>query len=181
MTGMDARGFDLLARAISLAGERHDGQMRKDGKTPYFTHPVRVMTIAAQVLGVTDPEVLAAAVLHDTVEDTNTDRDDIASEFGERVAGIVIHLTKDKRLPEAEREDNYFASIATAPVEVKLCKMSDTIDNLIDSRALSPAHRAKTLAKARRLVGVVEGALPSEWAHALDRLREELRRTESEA
>ncbi len=174
------QGLELLLRAISFAGERHDGQMRKDGKTPYFAHPVRVMTIASQVFGVTDPEVLAAAVLHDTVEDTDTDRDDIASRFGERVAGIVVHLTKDKRLSEAEREERYFASLATAPVEVKLCKMSDTIDNLIDSRGLSPAHRAKTLAKAKRLVGAFEGRLPSEWAHALDRLRERIRQTEVE-
>ncbi len=181
MPGLETRGLDLLARAISYAGAQHQGQMRKDGKTPYFAHPVRVMTIAAQVLGVTDPEVLAAAVLHDTVEDTDTDRDDIASRFGERVAGIVIHLTKDKRLPEAEREDRYFASLTTAPTEVKLCKVSDTIDNLIDSRGLSAAHRAKTLGKAKRLVGVIEGRLPSEWAHALDRLREEVRRAEAEA
>lgn len=175
------QALDLLLRAISFAGERHDGQMRKDGKTPYFAHPVRVMTIAAQVLGVTDPEVLAAAVLHDTVEDTDTDRDDIASRFGERVAGIVIHLTKDRRLPEAEREDRYFASLADAPVEVKLCKVSDTIDNLIDSRGLSPAHRTKTLGKARRLVGTLDGRLPSEWSHALDRLREQIGRAEKEA
>lgn len=175
----EAQGLDLLLRAVSFAAERHDGQMRKDDKTPYFSHPVRVMTIAAQLLGVTDPEVLAAAVLHDTVEDTDTDRDDLAERFGERVAGIVIHLTKDKRLPEADREDRYFASLATAPVEVKLCKASDTIDNLIDSRGLSAAHRAKTLAKAKRLVETLDGRLPAEWAHALERLREEVRRAEA--
>lgn len=179
MPGPDAQGLDLLLRAVSFAGERHDGQMRKDGKTPYFAHPVRVMTIAAQVFGVSDPEVLAAAVLHDTVEDTDADRDDIASRFGERVAGYVVHLTKDKRLPEAEREERYFASLAAAPVEVKLCKMSDTIDNLIDSRGLSAAHRAKTLAKAKRLVDAFGGRLPSEWVHALDRLRDEVRRAEA--
>ncbi len=176
MTGLDADGLELLVRAIAFAGERHDGQMRKDGKTPYFSHPVRVMTIAAQVLGVTDPEVLAAAVLHDTVEDTATDRDDLSSRFGERVAGIVIHLTKDKRQPETEREDRYFASLAEAPVEVKLCKVSDTLDNLIDSRGLDEAHRAKTLAKARRLLAVVEGRMPPEWAHAAARLREQIAR-----
>lgn len=173
---MDPKGLDLLVRAISFAARRHDGQMRKDGETPYVSHPVRVMTIASQVFGVTDPEVLAAAVLHDTVEDTDTDRDDIAQGFSERVAGIVIALTKDKRLPEREREDAYFAMLAEAAAEVKLCKLADTLDNLIDARGLSKAHFAKTKAKAQRLLAAFEGRLPAAWAHALELVRTEMGR-----
>ena len=89
--------------------------MRADGATPYFAHPVRVMLSVVRELGEADPETLAAAALHDTVEDTTTDFDALAGEFGETVARYVALLTKDKRLPEKEREDRYFSDLAAAP------------------------------------------------------------------
>jgi len=162
---------DLVSRAATFAAERHDGQMRKDRVTPYIVHPRGVMEILRRELGVTDPEVLAAGLLHDTIEDTRTDYDDLEAEFGARVAGLVAVLTKDKRLPEAEREDRYFERLKTAPLEAKLCKVADTVYNLRDS---TPTLLPKARKKAERLLGIYQATPGLERALAL--LREEMAR-----
>ncbi len=74
----DQRDTELILNAISFAAHAHDGQLRKDRCTPYVAHPFRVMTVLRIVFQVTDPELLAAAALHDTIEDTKTDRDELA-------------------------------------------------------------------------------------------------------
>jgi (p)ppGpp synthase/HD superfamily hydrolase len=135
---MNDSQLSSLLRAISFAAREHRHQTRKDGLTPYSAHVLRVMTIAAIEFGIDDPQVLTAAALHDTIEDTTVDRDELIEEFGERVAKIVATLSKDKRLPEDQRERIYFDGLAEAPVEVKLCKLADIIDNLIDSQACRP-------------------------------------------
>src|SRR5207245_4512347 len=91
-----------LLEAISFAARVHHGQLRKDGRTPYASHVFRVCLIVRQVFEIDDASVLTAAVLHDTVEDTTTDFDDLKNEFGEKVAGWIAALSKDKRLPDAE-------------------------------------------------------------------------------
>ena len=91
--------IDLLLAAISFAARAHQGHFRKDGETPYIAHPLRVMAVASLLFGVTDMETLMAAVLHDTIEDTKTDHDDLSQQFGSRVADYVAALSKDKRLP----------------------------------------------------------------------------------
>lgn len=156
----------LLARAISFSAARHHGQMRKCGATPYFAHPVRVMTILAQELEIQDPEILATAVLHDTLEDTDTDRDDLAAAFGERVAHWVALLTKDKRLPAEEREATYRATLANAPSEVHLCKLADALDNLRDSHSLA-GQRPKTIRKTEALLDALRPNLQGDALRAL--------------
>jgi guanosine-3',5'-bis(diphosphate) 3'-pyrophosphohydrolase len=134
---------DLL-QAISFAAHAHRHQLRKDDRTPYAAHVFRVCLILRHVFGISDERALAAAVLHDTLEDTNSDCDDLIDEFGEEVAGWVGLLSKDKRLPEEEREAAYMAGLANAPWQVKACKLADMLDNLIDSDHLRPEQRAKT-------------------------------------
>ena len=155
---------DLIGRADHFARERHKDQFRRDGKTPYVEHPRAVMAILRWELGVDDPEVLAAALLHDTIEDTRTDYDDLFERFGKRVADIVSVLTKDKRLPEPRREREYFARIARASREARLCKAGDTLHNLRDTDA---AHRPKALGKARKLLRILRGSAGMEKAVAL--------------
>ncbi|NUN50952.1 MAG: bifunctional (p)ppGpp synthetase/guanosine-3',5'-bis(diphosphate) 3'-pyrophosphohydrolase, partial [Candidatus Brocadiae bacterium] len=157
-----------LLKAISFAARKHEGQRRKDGRTPYAAHPMRVATIAMREFGVTDVEVLTAAVLHDTIEDTTADFDDLAAAWGPRVAGWVTALTKDKRLGEARREAEYFDGLEAAPVEVKLCKLADTLDNLIDAESLPPAGRAKAVKKAREILRRFGRGWPARWQGALD-------------
>lgn len=170
----------LLSRAIAFAQRAHQGQFRKDGITPYAAHPMRVLVVMMRVFGVSDPEVLAAAVLHDTIEDTTTDRDDLTSAFGERVAAWVAELSKDKRLPEAEREARYFAELAAGPVEVKLLKLGDTFDNLADCASLAREQQDKAVGKARRLLELFEPSLSDSWSHVLAAVRQRIMVLESD-
>lgn len=163
--------MELVLKAITFAAQRHHGQMRKDKLTPYVAHPFRVLFLLRHLFGVEDPEVLAAGALHDTIEDTTTDYDDVLRGFGPRVAGFVALLTKDKRMQEEEREREYFEGLRTAPVEVKLCKLADTLDNVLDSKDLPPQGQEKARRKARQLIEIFEPGFPREWAHALERLR----------
>ncbi len=173
MSGSDQA---MVLHAISFAARQHEGQLRKDGQTPYVAHPMRVLAIMTTVFGVKDPATLVAAVLHDTIEDTTTDRDDLIERFGERVASFVAALTKDKRRPEEEREKAYFETLAAAPVEVKLCKLADTFDNLIDSATLSDQSRTKTKRKAQDLVRLFTPGFPPEWHHVLETVEQQIDR-----
>jgi guanosine-3',5'-bis(diphosphate) 3'-pyrophosphohydrolase len=161
----------LVERADAFAERKHRRQFRRDGRTPYVEHPRAVMRIVRDEFGVSDPEVLAAALLHDTIEDTTTDYDELREEFGSRVAATVAILTKDKRLPEKRREDEYFAGLARAPRGARLCKIADTLHNLRDT---DRAHRPKALGKARRLQAIFRRS-PG-LARALDLLRREMER-----
>ena len=78
----------IVLRAISFAARAHQGQLRKDRCTPYAAHPLRVMTVLLTVFKVDDPELLATAVLHDCIEDTTTDCDDLERQFGVRSGEI---------------------------------------------------------------------------------------------
>src|SRR6476660_6714705 len=89
-----------LLEAASFAARAHRHQLRKDGQTPYAAHPFRVCLIVRHVFGIDDPDTLTAALLHDTIEDTTTDFDDLEKQFGVKVAGWVAALTQDKRLPD---------------------------------------------------------------------------------
>jgi len=175
MTEVD---YTIVLRAISFAARFHEGQVRKDGKTPYVAHPARVLAVLTNVFGVKDPEVLAAGVLHDTIEDTLADCDDLIEKFGERVAGFVAILTKDKRLPEEERERTYFEALAAAPLEVKLCKLADTYDNLDDSSGLSVEFRTRKSYKAREFLDAFAPGFPAEWQHALEHVRRQIDATD---
>ena len=144
-------GRSLVLEAISFAARAHRHQLRRDNATPYAAHPMRVCFLLGSAFGVTDPVTLAAAALHDTIEDTTTDHDDLAEHFGKEVADAVAALTKDTRQAHDARESTYFAGIAAADDRVKAIKLADTLDNLIDSRHLMPEKRAETVAKSVRL------------------------------
>jgi (p)ppGpp synthase/HD superfamily hydrolase len=149
METFDIDRLSFVLRAASFAAKAHRGQIRKDGSTPYAAHPTRVAFILAVGLGVDDPEILAAAFLHDTIEDTTTDRDDIEEAFGPRVAELVAVLTKDKRLANSVREDDYFDALESASPEARLIKLGDALDNLIDSGGIDAAKRLRTVRRAR--------------------------------
>lgn len=149
-----------LLEAASFAARAHRNQVRKDGVTPYAAHPFRVCLIVRHVFGIDDPEFLTAALLHDTIEDTPTDYDELAERFGDRVAGWVGALSKDMRLPEAERESAYIAKLATADPAVKIAKLADIFDNLTDSRHLSPTARQRTVARTDTYLAAIEQSLP---------------------
>ena len=170
--------IDILLQAISFAARAHGGQLRKDRQTPYAAHPMRVMATMALLFRVQDPELLATAMLHDTIEDTATDFDDLAGQFGPQVAQNVALLTKDMRLPDETREPTYFTTLAAAPLGVQLCKLADAYDNLVDSAALEPEGRAKAARKTRELVELFHDGLVAQWPHVLDLVQRQIQRTQ---
>lgn len=153
---MDSDNEYPLLEAVSFAARAHRHQLRKDGETPYAAHPMRVALIVTRVFGVQDLGVLVTALLHDTIEDTPTDYDDIASRFGPTVADWVAILTKEMRLPETDREKAYIAGLSRACWQVAICKLADLYDNLTSSQTLSPDQRARTGQRARTYLAALE-------------------------
>jgi len=125
----------LLDRAILFAVEAHRGMLRKDKKTPYILHPMEAATIAGSMTS--DPEILAAACLHDTVEDTPVTQDRIRTLFGERVADLVASETEDKRAdlpPELtwllRKEESLRVLKESKDEGVKILWLSDKLANM---------------------------------------------------
>jgi (p)ppGpp synthase/HD superfamily hydrolase len=151
MTASVQTTYRRLLEAASLAARAHDGQRRKDGKTPYASHPFRVCLVVRDVFGFDDPRILITALLHDVIEDTTTDYDDIEKDYGPEIAQWVAYLTKDKRLPEEEREQAYLKRLIEAPWQVQVCKLADIFDNLMDSpHVLQMERRAQSLRRAEQ-------------------------------
>ena len=127
-----------VLHAAAFAAQRHSDQRRKGKRAvPYINHPIAVSACLADV-GVEDADILAAALLHDTVEDTNTSLAELEELFGQRVASIVAEVTDDKSLPKAERKRRQIASAPTKSHEAKLVKLADKICNLRDLRDCPP-------------------------------------------
>ena len=163
-----------MLEAVSFAARAHRHQLRKDRETPYAAHPYRVCLIVRQVFEIDDLDCLLASILHDTIEDTTTDFDDIAERFGEPVAQMVAALTKDMRLPEKEREANYEAVLAAAGPAVKIAKMADIYDNLADSAHLSAQSRQRAIGNASRYLAAIEQNLPEIGRRPLQIVRDML-------
>lgn len=156
MTESHDPAFAKVQEAASFAARAHRHQVRKDGRTPYTAHPFRVCLVVRHVFGHDDPRMLQAALLHDTIEDTTTDYDDLAERFGVEVASWVSALTKDKSLPDPEREAKYVARLSAAPWQVRVCKLADLYDNLSDSVALSHQDQVRSLARSEQYLTVLQ-------------------------
>lgn len=165
--------------AAAFAARAHQHQTRKDGRTPYVSHVFRVCLVARHTFGFDDPRMLAAALLHDTIEDTATDCDDIIERFGPDVARWVAALTKDMRLPHDAREAAYTNVLAHAEWQVKALKLADLYDNLGDSKHLSPGGRRTTAAKARSYLDAIRTGMPDALGAALRLVEERLSEIES--
>lgn len=148
--------YGSLLGAVSLAARAHKNQLRKDNLTPYASHPFRVCLIVLNVFGFNDPDMLLAALLHDMYEDTTTDFDDLAEQYGNTVAHWVGLLSKDSRLPENEREQAYCQALRDAPWQVKVCKLADMFDNLMDLCNLPRNRWPKTLARMETYLETLE-------------------------
>lgn len=122
----------LWQQAAAFAARAHQGQLRKDGKTPYVAHVFRVALTVRDVFACDDEAALCTALLHDTIEDTPTDYDDIHDRFGPLVADCVAAMTKNMILPELRREPEYDARLAGAPWQARIVKLADVYDNACD-------------------------------------------------
>jgi guanosine-3',5'-bis(diphosphate) 3'-pyrophosphohydrolase len=130
----------LLLRAALFAAGRHRRQRRKDvDASPYINHPLALAAVLADEGGVSDTATLCAALLHDTVEDTETTLDELGQAFGPVVAGVVAEVTDDKALPKAERKRLQVEHAAHISHRAQLVKLADKICNLRDVLAAPPA------------------------------------------
>jgi guanosine-3',5'-bis(diphosphate) 3'-pyrophosphohydrolase len=125
--------IDGLLDAISFAALRHRDQRRKGREAaPYINHPIDVAEILARYAGVEDLEVLAAAILHDTVEDPPATPEEITERFGARVSALVMEVTDDKSLPAHTRKEHQVRDMRTASREARLIKLADHCSNIAE-------------------------------------------------
>lgn len=129
-----------LLTAIEFAAHKHRDQRRKDPEaSPYINHPLALAHVLWHEGEVRDPDVLIAAVLHDTIEDTETSYQELRGQFGEIVADVVLEVTDTKWLQKASRKRLQIAKAAHATEAARLVKIADKICNLRDIVARAPA------------------------------------------
>ncbi len=125
--------MQLLVRAIEFAARKHRMQRRKDvDASPYINHPIALVSVLCVEAGISDVNVLVAAALHDTVEDTETTFAELEREFGATISGYISELTDDKSLPKAERKRLQIEHACKMSAEAGLVKLADKICNVRD-------------------------------------------------
>ena len=125
---------NVLDRAIVFATEAHEGQFRKGTQIPYILHPLEAAAIVGTMT--TDNEIIAGAVLHDVVEDTDTTIDDVQETFGDRVAFLVYSESENKRENSSAqstwkiRKQETLDHLKKAPLDVKMITLGDKLSNI---------------------------------------------------
>ena len=152
--------------ALQFAAHKHRDQRRKDLEaSPYINHPIALANVLWGEGGVHDPVVIEAALLHDTIEDTETTPAELRKRFGRKVASIVGEVTDDKALPKAERKRLQVEHAPHISREAKLVKLADKISNLRDMAASAPKTWPKSRVReyfdwAKRVVDALRGVHP---------------------
>jgi guanosine-3',5'-bis(diphosphate) 3'-pyrophosphohydrolase len=164
----EAASLQPLFDAIAFAARAHRHQIRKDGQTPYVSHPFRVCLIVRHVFGVDDVRILTAAVLHDTIEDTLTDCDDLIEQFGAEVAEWVAVLSKDKRLSEHLREPAFIRAFCAGGWPVHIIKLADLYDNILDSAHFPPAKRKQSMGRWKHYIDALAPHITTESKRAYE-------------
>jgi len=156
----------LLLRALAFAAHKHRDQRRKNVEaSPYINHPISLANILCNEGYVTDVNVICGALLHDTVEDTETTEAELRSEFGDAIADIVMDVTDDKNLLKHERKEQQVEHAAHISTGAKLVKLADKISNLRDVAHDPPAgwglqRRQEYFDWAQRVVDRLRGVHP---------------------
>jgi len=131
----------LILRAASFAAHKHRNQRRKDvDASPYINHPLGLARVLAEEGGITDPATICAALLHDTIEDTDTTQEELESEFGAEIRALVQEVTDDKSLPKVERKRAQVEHAAHISDKAKRVKLADKICNLRDVASTPPVN-----------------------------------------
>jgi GTP diphosphokinase / guanosine-3',5'-bis(diphosphate) 3'-diphosphatase len=156
----------IVLAASAFAAHKHRDQRRK-GKdaSPYINHPIAVANVLANEAGVTDATTLSAALLHDTIEDTDITVGELEREFGPEIAAVVLEVTDDKNLPKQVRKRLQIEHAATLSRNAKLVKLADKICNLRDMSRSPPVdwpmeRRAEYFAWAKNVVDQIRGVSP---------------------
>ncbi len=153
-----------LTDAYHFAAARHVGQRRKgEAAEPYINHLTEVADLVARGTGGADIELIIAAVLHDTVEDTHTTQAELTERFGSTVSALVAEVTDDKALPKAERKRLQVEHALHASNGARIIKLADKTSNLRSLGASPPTdwpvqRRQEYVAWAREVVANCRGA-----------------------
>ena len=125
--------LQLLTRALAFAAHKHKNQRRKDVEaSPYINHPIALANLLVNEGGLTDTEILCAALLHDTVEDTKTTAEELTEQFGASISDLVIEVTDDKNLSKAERKELGIKHANQLSIKAWAVKLADKTCNLRD-------------------------------------------------
>lgn len=157
----------LLFRALAFAAHKHRDQRRKDAEaSPYINHPIALADVLVNEGGVTDIEVLCAALLHDTIEDTETAPAELDEHFGPLITSIVLEVTDNKMLKKHTRKRMQVEHAARASRQARLVKLADKICNLRDVAAHPPAQwdlkrRREYFEWAKQVIDRLRGANPA--------------------
>jgi guanosine-3',5'-bis(diphosphate) 3'-pyrophosphohydrolase len=136
---VDHSGMKKILEAAFFAARKHTHQRRKNIEDiPYINHPLEVADLLSSAGGITDEDILCAALLHDTVEDTGTRIWEIESLFGPVVAGYVTEVSDDKSLPKEERKRRQVQHAGSLSPGATLIKLADRISNLRSITAEPP-------------------------------------------
>ena len=137
---LETENLSLILRSLRFAATKHRDQRRKDREaSPYINHPIEVAETLHSVGEVSDIPTLVAAILHDTIEDTETTDDEIRIAFGDDIASLVLEVTDDKKLPKQERKRLQIETASNKSKAAKQIKLSDKICNVRDITN-SPPH-----------------------------------------
>jgi (p)ppGpp synthase/HD superfamily hydrolase len=157
----------VLFQAFRFAAGKHRNQRRKDSlKSPYINHPIEVALLLWEVGGVRDTDLLLAAILHDTIEDTNTAPEEISETFGEKVLEYVLEVTDDKSLPKMKRKQLQIEHAPEKSRGAKLISLADKSCNVRNLNATPPQdwdrqRRAEYLLWTEQVVAGLRGANPA--------------------
>ena len=131
----------LLIKALTFAANKHRNQRRKNADAfPYINHPISLVNILCNEVHVTDINVICSALLHDTVEDTETTSEELANEFGHEISSIVMEVTDDQTITvRQKRKQLQVEHAAHISDQAKILKLADKISNLRDLSIDPPA------------------------------------------
>lgn len=118
----------MIRRAAEFATRAHAGAYRKGSRIPYIYHPMEAALIVREMTD--DEELIAAAYLHDVLEDTSVTAEELRLAFGERVLRLVLADTEDKSLSWHERKGNTIRDLKDAPSDVKILMLGDKLSNM---------------------------------------------------
>jgi guanosine-3',5'-bis(diphosphate) 3'-pyrophosphohydrolase len=130
-----------LLKAIGFAAEKHRHQRRKDPEaSPYINHPIDLANVLLHEGGVRDTTVLIAAILHDTLEDTETTPEELAALFGGEIRNLVMEVTDNKKLKKRKRKELQIKHGPHLTRKARLVKLADKICNLRDVASNPPTR-----------------------------------------
>ncbi len=143
---------------LNFAAKKHEGQFRADGVTPYIEHPIKVAELVKKYKKSRNIDaIVAAALLHDTLEDTYTSYRELVDNFGEIVASMVMEVTTASYMPHLVGKGNYLKHKMLDMSNYSLCiKLADRLANVMDAKSLPEERREKTVFDTYEIIEYLE-------------------------